>query len=94
MPRAADAEMLAVRALDWLLGSARDTETGLTWTATPTDDEVDPTLYSSGAGIVLALLEAPRHFGDDRYGDAALRSARAIAAGGDQEEHWIFSIPA
>ncbi len=88
MPRTADAEMLAVGALDWLLGSARDTETGLTWTATPTDDEVDPTLYSGGAGIVLALLEAHRHFGDDRYGDAALRSARATAAAVDQEEHW------
>jgi lantibiotic modifying enzyme len=70
--------MLAVGALDWLL----------MWMATPTDDEVDPTLYSGGAGIVLALLEAQRHFGGDRYGDAALRSARAIAAAVDQEEHW------
>jgi hypothetical protein len=79
---------LAAGALDWLLGSARDTETGLMWTATPTDDEVDPTLYSGGAGIVFALLEAQRHFGDDRYGDAALRSARAIAAVADQEKRW------
>ncbi len=37
---------------------------------------------------MLALLEAQHHFDDDRYGDAALRSARAIAAGVDQEEHW------
>lgn len=80
--------MLAVGALDWLLGSARDTDTGLAWTATRTDDEVDPTLYSGGAGIVLALLEAQRHFGDDRYGDAALRSARAIVVAVAQEEHW------
>jgi hypothetical protein len=54
VPRATDAEMLVVGALDWLLGLARDTDTGLTWRATPTDDEVDPTLYSGGAGIVLA----------------------------------------
>lgn len=88
MPRAADAERLAVGALDWLLGSARDTGTGLTWAATRTDNEADLTLYSGGAGIVLALLEAQRHCGDDRYGEAALRGARAIASAVDQERHW------
>jgi hypothetical protein len=35
---------------------------------------------------VLALLEAQRHFGDDRYGDAAVRGAAAIAAAVREEE--------
>jgi hypothetical protein len=77
--RSDHAAELARGALDWLLASARDTENGLVWT-----DEPDPTLYSGSSGIVLALLEAQRHFGDDRYGDAALRGARAIAAAVDQ----------
>jgi len=33
-------------------------------------------------------LEAQYHFHDDRYGDAALRGARAIAAVVDQERYW------
>jgi hypothetical protein len=37
-------------------------------------------LYSGAAGIVVTLLEAHRHFGDDRYADAARRGARGIAA--------------
>lgn len=73
-------EDLAVAALDWLLAAARPAGTGLAWTFTEDDDEVDPTLYNGGAGIVLALLEAQHHFGADRYGDAALRGARALAA--------------
>jgi hypothetical protein len=72
-------------ALDWLAGSARDTEAGLTWATAAIDDEADYTLYHGAAGIVLALLEAQRHFRDDRYGDAALRGAAAIAATVDHE---------
>ncbi|HEX4705463.1 MAG TPA: lanthionine synthetase LanC family protein [Pseudonocardiaceae bacterium] len=71
---------LARGALDWLLASARPTETGMTWTATPTEDEPDSRLYSGAAGIVLALLEGHRHFDDDRYATAALAGAREIAA--------------
>ncbi|GAA3528884.1 hypothetical protein GCM10022222_09930 [Amycolatopsis ultiminotia] len=80
------AEGLAVDALDWLLSAARATDAGLVWGSTATDDEVDPFLYSGAAGIVLALLEAQRHFGDDRYGDAAQRGARAIAAAVDPDK--------
>jgi hypothetical protein len=36
---------------------------------------------------VLTLLEARRHFGDDRYGDAALRGAAAIADAADHAEN-------
>ncbi|WP_329561475.1 lanthionine synthetase LanC family protein [Kitasatospora sp. NBC_01266] len=82
-----DAESLATGALDWLLGSARETGTGLAWPTRPTDDELNPMLYSGTAGIVLALLEAQRHFQDDRYGDAALRGARSIAAAVEDWEH-------
>jgi hypothetical protein len=79
------AEALAADALDWMIGSARATEAGLTWASTPADGEADHTLYSGGAGVVLALLEAQQHFRDDRYGDAALRGAAALAAGVDGE---------
>ncbi|WP_042421228.1 lanthionine synthetase LanC family protein [Streptacidiphilus anmyonensis] len=79
--RPGDAETLAAGALDWLLGSARSVaDRALAWTGTPTDDELDPTLYSGTSGVVLALLEARRHFRDDRYGDAAVRGARSVAA--------------
>lgn len=83
-PAAAAADALASDALRWLLNSARPVEGGLVWTGRPDDDEVDPTLYSGGAGIVLALLEAHRHYGDAAYADAALRAARALAASIEQ----------
>ncbi len=77
---ASQAETLAAGGLDWLRRMARETADGLAWASHPGDDEVDPTLYGGGAGIVITLLEAHRHFGDDRYADAAVRAARAIAA--------------
>jgi hypothetical protein len=87
MPREEDVETLAAGAVDWMIGAARSTVGGLTWASTATGDEADHTLYSGGAGIVLALLEAQRHFGDDRYGDAALRGAAALATAVDGEEN-------
>jgi Lanthionine synthetase C-like protein len=81
-----DAEALAAGALDWLVRSARRSSTGLEWAAVPDAAEADPTLYSGAGGIVLALLEGHRHFGDDRYGDAALLGARALAAAVDNIE--------
>jgi hypothetical protein len=80
------AEILALGALDWLLGSARSTAAGLTWAATVPCSEADSTLYHGSAGIVLALLEAQRHYEDDRYGDAAMRGAAAINAAVDDEQ--------
>ncbi|MDH6108661.1 hypothetical protein P3T36_002418 [Kitasatospora sp. MAP12-15] len=82
-----EAETLAAQALEWLLGTARDTGTGLAWATRPSEDELDPTLYSGASGIVAALLEGRRHFGDDRYGDAALRAARGIEAAVEGWEH-------
>ncbi|WP_377267654.1 lanthionine synthetase LanC family protein [Peterkaempfera sp. SMS 1(5)a] len=73
-------EDLAVGALEWLLATARpSSHGGLTWATRPSESELNPSLYSGTSGVVMALLEAERHFGDDRYGDAALRGARSIA---------------
>jgi hypothetical protein len=59
---------------------AHERGTDLAWTGRPDDDELDPTLYSGTAGIVLALLEGYQHFGEDRYAQAAVRGARTLAA--------------
>lgn len=48
---------------------------------------MDPTLYSGGAGVVLAFLEGYRHFGDERWADRARRGARGLAAGVDGWTH-------
>jgi hypothetical protein len=85
-PRKEAAEAWAVGALEWMIGSARGTESGLTWASTAIDDETDHTLYNGGAGVVLALLEAQRHFRDDRYGNAALHGAAGLTAAIDDEE--------
>ena len=82
----ADAEALARDALEWLLAQAVEQGAALAWTGRPDDDEPNPTLYSGAPGIVLALLEAYRHFGDDRYADAACRSLHTIAAAADQPD--------
>ena len=79
----ADAERLATAGLEWLLSSASTSDDGLVRTGRPDDDEVDPTLYSGAAGIVVALLEAHRHLDDDRWADAAVRGASAVAAAPD-----------
>ncbi|MGI8694489.1 MAG: hypothetical protein ACR2JK_16575 [Geodermatophilaceae bacterium] len=66
---ATDAESLAAGGLRWLLGLARESIGVLTWRETPGGDEIDPTLDSGSAGIVITLLEAYQHFGDDRYAE-------------------------
>lgn len=86
MPREDEVENLAAGAVDWMIRAARRSDGGVTWASTATGDAADHTLYSGGAGIVLALLEAWHHFGDDRYGDAALRGAAGLAAAVDGED--------
>ncbi|MFE9969351.1 lanthionine synthetase LanC family protein [Streptomyces hirsutus] len=88
-----EVEALTADALRWLLGNAREAENrSLAWSATPTDDELDPTLYSGTAGVIPVLLEAWRHFGDDRYGDAALRAARSVSDAVDcREDNSLYS---
>jgi hypothetical protein len=77
------AAVLARDALEWLLVVARERGMALEWTTWPGDEEFDPTLYSGTAGIMLALLEGYRHFGDDRYAVAAVRGATAVQAAAD-----------
>lgn len=80
VPTVDEVEALAVDGLRWMLAAARDTGDGaLAWTTRPSDDELNPMLYGGTAGIVPALLEAWRHFGDDSYADAAVRAARGLA---------------
>lgn len=87
MTVAPDAETLAADALRWLLEVAVETGDGLAWAGIPGEDEFDPTLYSGASGIVITLLEAHRHFGDDRYAEAAIRGARGIADAVDGVAH-------
>lgn len=82
-----EAEGVAVDGLRWLTGAARETpEGGLAWPARPSEDVLQPMLYDGAAGVVPALLEAWRHFGDDSYADTALRAARGLAARVDDAE--------
>ncbi|WP_150134421.1 hypothetical protein [Streptomyces hyaluromycini] len=80
-PEALDeVEELAVDGVRWLTGAARETpEGGLAWTTRPSDDILNPTLYTGTAGVVPVLLDAWRHFDDDSCADAALRAARSLA---------------
>lgn len=43
-------------------------------------DPGDPSLYHGLAGVTLALHEAYKHFGDDRYRQAVERGADALSA--------------
>ena len=86
---AADPEVLAREALDWLLGLAVPDGLGLAWPGTREDAEPNPTLYSGTAGIVLALVEAYRYFEDERYALAAARGLRSLAAAAG--EGWELS---
>jgi hypothetical protein len=82
-----DPAALAAGALEWLLASARSGQVGPVWSNTRSDGELDPTLYSGAAGIIVTLLEAYRHFGDDRYADTATKAGRQLAADTDGWEH-------
>jgi hypothetical protein len=57
-------EVLARGASDWLAECAAGLD--------------DPSLYHGLAGVVLALHEAERHFGEDRYAQAVDRGADAL----------------
>jgi hypothetical protein len=83
-----DPEELADGALAWLLNTAIPIDGGLVWP----DAADDPQLYHGTAGVVMALLEAYHHFGDDRYADAAVRAARTVAAAVDGWEHDGFYV--
>ena len=92
--RAQAAEELGGQALEWLLGQARESPDAgaLSWGLRPSAAEPNPNLYNGGAGIVLALLEGWRHFGEDRYADAAVRGARSIAEAAASYDHDSFYV--
>jgi Lanthionine synthetase C-like protein len=87
MTRVEDVEGLAAGALEWMVAAGRETGSGLAWATRPGDGELDPMLYTGTAGIVVTLLEAWRHFGEQRYADGALRGARSLADAVDGWEH-------
>ena len=76
-------EELALAALEWIDATAVADGDGVWWSAKPSSNEQDPTLYHGTAGIVLALLEADAHFGDRRWGELAVRGTRWLAAAVD-----------
>jgi hypothetical protein len=84
---AAQARELAVSGLQWLLAAAVDTPDGPGWTTHPDDDELDPTLYSGAAGIVLTLLEAAHDLGDQRYADVARDAIGPLVGAVETTEH-------
>jgi lantibiotic modifying enzyme len=76
----AEVEAFAGRAVDWLVAAGRGTSTGTVWPDVAGGVEPDFMLYSGGPGVVVALLEAHRHFGDERLAAAATKGALAVAA--------------
>jgi len=80
MTHAGTAEQLGAGALEWLLHTAQKTDDGLRWSNLPGGEYLDATYYRGTSGVVAALLEGYRHFGDDRYGEAALSGARWLAS--------------
>ncbi|MFF3848961.1 lanthionine synthetase LanC family protein [Streptomyces sp. NPDC002328] len=86
-PAPSEVEALAADGLRWLLGVARETEGGgLGWPVRASDTKLEAQFYDGTAGVVPALLEAWRHFGDDVYGDAAVRAARGLAVAAEEAE--------
>jgi hypothetical protein len=78
---------IAEKALDWLVRSARDTENGVGWSDTRTDEDLNANLYNGSAGIVMTLLEAHRHYEDDCFGDLAILASRELGAQVESWEH-------
>ncbi len=75
-----DPGIVAERSLEWLISSARITDEGLTWADTRSTNELNPLLYSGASGIVMTLLEAYRHYDDDRFAELALAGGRGVGS--------------
>ncbi|MDF8264887.1 lanthionine synthetase LanC family protein [Luteipulveratus flavus] len=82
-----EVEDAARPALEWLAAGATAVPGGVGWTRTPERDDVDPTLYTGGAGNVLALLDGFRHFEAQSFGDTAARGAAGLSAAVDDCDH-------
>jgi lantibiotic modifying enzyme len=73
------------KSLDWLIESARPTKHGVGWPNSRDRAELYPDLYGGAAGVAMTLLEAYRHFDDDRFADLALATSRDLGA---QVDSW------
>ena len=87
MPPSPSSEELALAALEWIDATAVADRDGAWWSSRPSSDEPDPGIYHGVAGIVLALLEAHAHFGDQRWGELALRGTRWLSSAIDAPEY-------
>jgi lantibiotic modifying enzyme len=82
-----DPEAIAEQSLQWLIACGRGTGNEIAWADTRFAKDLNPNLYSGGSGIVIALLEAYRHFDDDRFADIALAGSRSIGSSVETWEH-------
>ena len=80
-------EELAAAALAWVSAVGVADGDGMWWSSQPSSDEPDPGIYHGVAGIVLALLEAHAHFGDQRWADLAARGTRWLTSAIDAPEY-------
>ena len=87
MPPSPSSEELALAALEWIDATAVADRDGAWWSSRPSSDEPDPGIYHGAAGIVLALLEAHAHFGDQRWAELALRGTRWLSSAIDAPEY-------
>src|SRR5579863_4110867 len=81
------ADELAAAALSWIDAVRVADADGVWWSSRPSSDEPDPGIYHGVAGIVLALLEAHAHFGDQRWADLAARGTRWLCSAVDSPEY-------
>ncbi len=80
-PGPPDPRQAGLRAAEWLLHTATETEHGLAWAADPTDPKTrSDALYSGSAGAVLLLIEAHAVTGEPRWAAAVGRAADHLAA--------------
>jgi hypothetical protein len=86
-PLAAQAEELGLLGAEWLLAQGRPAGAGLAWPTRPGDEETNASLHQGTGGAVLTLLESRAHFGEDRFGDAALLGARSVAEDVESADH-------
>lgn len=82
-----DSEELAALALAWVESVGVADGDGVWWASRPSSDEPDPGIYHGTAGIVLALLEAHAHFGDQRWADLAAGGTRWLTTAVDSPEY-------
>jgi Lanthionine synthetase C-like protein len=83
----ADSEELAAAALAWVSSVAMTEGDGVWWSSRPSSDEPDPGIYHGVAGIVLALLEAYAHFGDQRWAELAAGGTRWLCSAIDSPQY-------